>query len=145
MPEFVTQLIGAIGRLLQKGGLWLGIGLSLGLAAGSIALAAAVVVRWPADHFVRDRSADDANQHPVLRALALIAKNVLGGVVILLGLVMALPGVPGQGLLMMIVGVTILDFPGKRRLERRMIGHPTILRSINRLRARFDRPPLELD
>jgi hypothetical protein len=145
MPEFVTHLIEAIGRLLQRGGLWLGIGISLGLAAGSVLLAGAVVVRWPPDHFVRDRSADDANQHPVARALALVAKNLLGGFVILLGLVMALPGVPGQGLLMMIVGLTILDFPGKRRLERRVIAHPSVLRNINRLRARFDRPPLELE
>ena len=39
----------------------------------------------------------------------------------------------------------MLDFPGKRRLERRLIGRPRILRSINRLRARFNRPPLVMD
>jgi len=128
--------------VLQKGGLWWGLGLSVTLAIGSLALAAAIIVRWPADHFVRDHAAEAAKQHVVMRTLALIAKNVLGGIVILLGLVMALPGIPGQGLLMMIVGVTILDFPGKRRLERRLIARPRILRSINSLRARFKRLPL---
>ena len=128
--------------MLQKGGLWWGLGLSVTLAIGSLALAAAIIVRWPADHFVRDHAAEAAKQHVVMRTLALIAKNVLGGIVILLGLVMALPGIPGQGLLMMIVGVTILDFPGKRRLERRLIARPRILRSINSLRARFKRLPL---
>jgi hypothetical protein len=37
-----------------------------------------------------------------------------------------------------------LPFPGKRGLERRMIGRPRILRSINKLRARFHREPLDL-
>ena len=51
----------------------------------------------------------------MLRVLALVAKNVAGAVLILLGLVMALPGIPGQGLLTMIIGVTLLDFPGQAR------------------------------
>ena len=79
-------------------------------------------------------------EHP----LATVAKNVAGVVLVLLGLVMALPGIPGQGILTMIVGITLIDFPGKRGLERRMIGRPRILRSINRLRARFHRAPLDL-
>ena len=78
-------------------------------------------------------------EHP----LAAIGKNVAGVVLVLLGLVMALPGIPGQGVLTMIVGLTLIDFPGKRGLERRLIGRPHILRAINRLRARFDRAPLE--
>jgi hypothetical protein len=57
---------------------------------------------------------------------------------------MAVPGIPGQGVLTMIVGLTLLDFPGKRGLECRLIGRPRILRTINRLRARFGRPPLEM-
>jgi hypothetical protein len=38
-----------------------------------------------------------------------------------------------------------LNFPGKRRLERRLIRRPAISRGINRLRTHFHRPPLELD
>ena len=64
---------------------------------------------------------------------------------VVLGLIMALPGVPGQGLLTALIGLTLLSFPGKRRLERRFVRIPALLRAINRLRARFARPPLELD
>ncbi len=145
MPGPIDQLIETAGKLLQKGGLWWGIGVSIGLAIGSIALAVAIIVRWPPDHFLREHVLETPKQHPLPRTLALIAKNMLGGVVILLGMVMALPGIPGQGLLMMIVGVTILDFPGKRRLERRLIARPRILRSINTLRARFGHPPLVME
>jgi len=145
MPRPIDQLIEEAGKLLQKGGLWWGVGVSIVLAIGSVALAVTIIVRWPPDHFVRDHVAETPKLHALPRTLALIAKNVLGGVVILLGMVMALPGIPGQGLLMMIVGVTILDFPGKRRIERRLISRPRILRSINALRARFGHPPLVME
>jgi hypothetical protein len=136
----MTDLIAHVTHLLSRGGLWLGIGISVVLAIGSIALVAVVVVHWPADHFKahRDRLAEP--RHP----LATIGRNVGGVLLILLGLVMALPGIPGQGILTMIVGLTLVDFPGKRELERRLIGRPHILHALNRLRARFKRAPLDM-
>jgi hypothetical protein len=137
----VGDLLAHVSKLLAKGGLWLGIGISAALAVGSIALVIVVVINWPADHFkahVPGVPVEPA--HPVAR----VAKNAGGVVLILLGLVMALPGIPGQGILTMIVGLTMLDFPGKRGLERRLIGRPHILHALNRLRARFGRAPLEM-
>jgi hypothetical protein len=49
---------------------------------------------------------------------------------------------PGQGLLTMLIGISLMDFPGKRAIERSIIGRPLILKSINRIRQRFGRPPL---
>jgi hypothetical protein len=140
----MTDLFAHLTKLLAKGGLWLGIGISLVLAIGSIALVAYVVIHWPADHFkahLPGVGVPVEPTHPVARA----AKNVGGFLLILLGLVMALPGIPGQGILTMIIGFTLVDFPGKRRLERRLIGRPSVLRRINGLRARFQRGALELD
>jgi hypothetical protein len=139
----MEDLINSASRFFERGGVWWGIGISAALAVISLGLATAVVLAWPADHFRRDRL-DRSDTHFALRVLALVGKNLLGLVVFLLGLVMALPGIPGQGLLTMVIGITLLDFPGKRELERRLIAHPRILRSINRLRARFNRAPLEL-
>jgi hypothetical protein len=143
MPGWVAELPARVGALLSKGGLWVGIGISAGLAVGSIALVVVVVINWRADHFRHwppGASPPGAPEHP----LATVAKNMAGVVLVLLGLVMALPGIPGQGILTMIVGITLIDFPGKRGLERRLIGRPRILRSINRLRTRFHRAPLDL-
>jgi hypothetical protein len=142
MPEPVSSLTGHVSALLTKGGLWLGVGISLVLAIGSIALVVLVVIRWPADHFKPHVHGQGPGAEP-RHWLASAGKNVAGVILILLGLVMALPGIPGQGVLTMIVGLTMLDFPGKRDLERRLIARPRILRTINRLRARFDRAPLE--
>ena len=138
----MTDLLGGISRLLAKGGLWMGVGISLGLAIGSIVLVAIVVIHWPADHFKPHipGSRAEVRRH----VLASIGRNAAGGLLILLGLVMALPGIPGQGVLTMIVGLTLIDFPGKQGLERRLIGRPHVLHAINRLRARFGRAPLEM-
>jgi hypothetical protein len=44
----------------------------------------------------------------------------------------------------MVIGLILLDFPGKRGIERRIIARPRVLGAINRVRARFNRPPMEL-
>jgi hypothetical protein len=114
--------------------------------AGSMVLVTVIVVGWPVDHFRRSgHAAFWAHRHPAVRTAGLILKNLAGVVLFALGVVMALPGVPGQGLLTALIGLTLLNFPGKTDLERRLISRPTVLRAINRLRARFSRAPLELD
>lgn len=144
MPEPIAGFAAHVAAFLTKGGLWLGVAISAVLAVGSIALVAFVVVHWPADHFKHwppGAAPPPEPRHP----LAAFARNAGGVLLVLLGLVMALPGIPGQGILTMIVGLTMIDFPGKRNLERRLIGRPHILRALNRLRARFDRGPLEMN
>ena len=145
MPGPLGDLVARLSSLVAKGGLWLGIGISIVLAVGSIALVAVVVVHWPADHFKHRAPGDPAERPGTRHVLAVIGKNLAGVLLVLLGLVMAVPGIPGQGVLTMIVGLTMIDFPGKRGLERRLISRPHVLRGINRLRARFDRAPLEMD
>ena len=78
-----------------------------------------------------------AEQPFLVRWGAVIVKNLLGLFLSLLGIIMSLPGVPGQGLLTILLGLIMLDIPGKRPLEARIIKRPTILAAINNLRARL--------
>jgi hypothetical protein len=146
VPDWLRHLATRIGEAGKSGGLWLGIGVSVGLALVSLAIAVAVVVGWPADRFRPQGGAPLwASSHPLVRALGHAGKNLAGVVLLLLGFVMALPGVPGQGILTMIIGLTLVDFPGKVALERRLVSRPFVLRQLNALRRRFHRPPLTLD
>lgn len=115
-------------------------------SAAVAALMTALLVRLPADYF---QDSHDRRwllgRHPVLRWTALIVKNLIGAVVAILGIVMALPGVPGPGILTILLGILLVDFPGKRRLERWVIGHPRVFRSVNRLRRRYGKPRLSMD
>jgi hypothetical protein len=66
-----------------------------------------------------------------------LVKNALGLILIVAGAVLSLPGIPGRGLLTILVGFMLLDFPRKRPLERKLLGRPGLLSAINRLRERF--------
>jgi hypothetical protein len=111
----------------------------------SLAVVAVVLGRLPATYFREESVSLMATRHPVVRRCALILKNILGLLLVALGLVLSLPGVPGQGLLTALIGLMLLDFPGKRRLERRLVSRPGLLAAINALRARFGKPALVLD
>jgi hypothetical protein len=80
------------------------------------------------------------DHHPVLRLIGLVLKNAVGVLLFLAGVAMIV--LPGQGFLTMLIGISLLDFPGKRHMERRLIGQPAVLRTINKLREKFGRPPL---
>jgi hypothetical protein len=112
----------------------------------SVALLGGLLVLLPATFFLdRHERGFWIDQHPVLRWTAKALKNALGAALILIGIVLSLPLVPGQGLLTILVGLMLVDFPGKRRIERRLIGRPRVLAKVNRWRARFGRAPLVLD
>lgn len=108
---------------------------------GSLIAIPVILVRLPAHYFdERHPRTWMENHHPVLRMTGLAIKNVIGFVFLLAGLAMLF--LPGQGILTMLIGISLMDFPGKRRLERTLVGRPAVLRTINMMRAKFDRPPL---
>ncbi|HEX8475726.1 MAG TPA: hypothetical protein VF666_17005 [Pyrinomonadaceae bacterium] len=124
----------------------LGAGLFLVTFAGSIAVVSFLLVKVPPTYFLASHSRDFwLHRHPLIRWSGLIAKNVVGLLIVVLGILMSLPGVPGQGILTILLGVMLLDFPGKRRLELKLVTRPKVLQTINRLRAKFDKPPLQFD
>ena len=82
------------------------------------------------------------DHHPVLRLVGLIVKNAVGAVFLLAGFAMLF--LPGQGILTMLIGISLLDFPGKRKLEAKIIGQHTVLQALNAMRAKFGKPPLTL-
>jgi hypothetical protein len=117
--------------------------LSVVFFVGSLIAIPFILVRLPTDFFdtrVPRRWMED--HHPVLRILGHIVKNVVGAIFLFAGFLMLF--LPGQGILTMLIGVTMLDFPGKRRLEAKMIGQPAVLSTINNMRQKFGKPPLTI-
>jgi hypothetical protein len=123
--------------------LWWLFAVSVGMFLLSPLVVGWLVVRLPGDYFTARRRSRHAywQHHAVLRPAVLILKNLLGIVLFLAGLVMLL--VPGQGLLTMAVGLMLVDFPGKFRLERWLATRQPVWRSINWLRKRAGREPLK--
>jgi len=113
------------------------------LFIGTLLLIPWLLVRMPPDYFHPDTRKKPlwADHHPILRAVLLVGKNVLGLGVLLMGVVMLV--LPGQGLLTILIGLLLLDFPGKYKAERWFIQRGPILRGVNWLRSKQGRPPLE--
>lgn len=75
------------------------------------------------------------DHHPLLRLIGLIVKNIVGAVLFLGGLAMLF--LPGQGLLTMLIGISLMDFPRKRELEAKMVeqSRPCLASSIRCARS----------
>lgn len=130
--------------LLDNGTLLGALGL-IGLVSpvASVLLLPYLVVRILADYFRhRTRWHEYArDRHPAAHHAILILKNGLGVLLILAGIAML--ALPEQGLLTLLIGVMPTDFPGKYRLEDRLIGAPGVLKALNWLCVRAAHPSLE--
>jgi hypothetical protein len=113
----------------------------------SFGIALAILICLPSDYFCapRTKRAQDAGRSIVVAivvAIGVVLKNLLGAILIVIGVVLSVPGMPGQGLLTVLAGICLADFPGKRWLLYKILGRAPLLRAINRLRTKFSRPPL---
>jgi hypothetical protein len=111
------------------------------LLVGTLVIAGVVAIYLPPTYFSGARS-KWSNTHPAIYWTMLVAKNLLGIALIVAGIAMLV--LPGQGLLTMLIGLVLLDIPGKRKFEAALIRRTQMLDSLNRWRAKFGRAPLEL-
>lgn len=110
---------------------------------GSLIAIPWILIQLPSDYFdTRIPRHWMKEHHPILRMIGLIVKNIVGIVFLIAGFLMLF--LPGQGLLTMLIGISLLDFPNKRKLEARIVGQPTLLNTINTMRRRFNKHPLTL-
>lgn len=115
--------------------------LSIVFFVGSLIAIPFILVRLPADFFdIRVPRPWMEDHHPVLRVLGHLVKNVVGAIFLFAGFLMLF--LPGQGILTMLIGISMLDFPGKRKVEAKLIGQPAVLNALNGMREKFGKPPL---
>lgn len=125
--------------------LWWAGSLSVAVFLGSLVVIPWVIVRMPADYFSsarRERVLREAGRRSAWRWAVLVAKNLGGGLLMVAGLAMLV--LPGQGLLTLLMGFLLLDFPGKYRMERWLVQRTPLRRIIDRCRVRAGREPLRI-
>ena len=118
-------------------------GLSLLALIATIVGVPWVVTRLPKDYFVRSdrvvwRASFDA---PLLSLITSMLKNLLGLLLVVLGLIMLVT--PGQGIVTLLIGLLLMNFPGKYHLERWLVLRPGVLKGLNWLRRRQGQLPFD--
>ena len=137
ISEFMTQIESYVPAHVL---IWFAVS-SVVMFVGTLIAIPVILMRLPADYFdIRIPRPWMENHHPILRLIGHIVKNVVGAVFLFAGFLMLF--LPGQGVLTMLIGLSLIEFPGKRRVEAKIVGQSTVLSTINAMRAKFDKPPL---
>lgn len=116
-------------------------GASLGLAVGAAALVPWLLANAPADYLLE--APTRPAQRPPMGLLRWLGRHLVALLLLLAGVAMLV--LPGQGLLTILVALSMMDIPGKRKALRRVLRRTGWIVAINRVRARRGRPPLKLD
>ena len=120
---------------------WISVGSGLCLLAGATAVPW-MVVALPKDAFSNVKRPGILDRQPAaVRVTLRVLKNVLALALIVLGIAMLI--LPGQGILAIVLGVMLGDFPGKLRLQRWLIARPKVMNSLNWLRRKFRKPAFD--
>ena len=123
--------------------IWLG-GSSLFIFMFSILGVSWLVSQIPETYFLHNKRSPPIWKinFPLFRLITLIIKNLIGIFLIIGGLMMLV--LPGQGLLTIVTGFLFLDYPGKYKLERKIVSTPLILKGLNWIRSKSNKPPLKI-
>ena len=113
---------------------------SLAMFLISLLIFPIIIIYLPHDYFVRPEL-PFASLNP-LRIVLRILKNALGCVLIVAGFLMLF--LPGQGLLSILLGISLVNFPGKRRLELHLLRIQGIRNTVAWVRQQAHRRPVLL-
>ncbi len=119
----------------------------LGISSIAILIISALSIGYfikkiPHDYFLNDKRGvhQYKNKNPIFWIITLVLKNIIGYCLIVGGILMLV--LPGQGLLTILVGLMLSDYPGKFKLEKKIIKTNLILKTINWYRTKSNIPPL---
>lgn len=110
---------------------------SVVLFACSLMAAPWIIAQLPTDYFTQQRHYEP--KKGIVRWVIWLFRNVLGILLILVGLIMFIT--PGPGLLVCIAGLSACDFSKKRQTLMSLAKQPRVFDSLNWMRQKSAKPP----
>ncbi len=135
MLDFITQATADYHQHF----VWIGV-VSFVVFVISLLLTPFLLGKIPQDYFIH------ANQHKVEikhlgHLLVVIVRTLIGSVLLIAGIIMLVT--PGQGVISILLGLFLMEFPGKRKLELKLINHEPTFKALNWLRSKANKTPFE--
>ena len=125
-----------------------GILITLGVSSVFIFILSIAGISWfvaqiPDDYFLSTKRQRTkwGQEKPILRLLFLLVKNIVGIFLIFAGLLMII--LPGQGFLTIVTGLLLINYPGKFKLEQKIVAVPSIFKALNWIRKKANKNPLQ--
>ncbi len=116
---------------------WLGI-FSIVTFFLTIMILPLIIIRLPEDYFAREKpDGFITRQNKGVRLTLFILKNIGGLILLIMGFLMLF--VPGQGILTILAGLSVMNFPGKRKMEMKLASKKTVFKSLNWIRNKGQR------
>jgi hypothetical protein len=110
------------------------IAVSIAMFVGSLVAIPWMIRRLPSDHFVRPPQAHSLKTK--------VLRNVAGAILVALGIAMLV--LPGQGIIAVLFGLSIMDLKIKARIMRRLLCQKKIQEGVQRIRAKAGKQPLAI-
>jgi len=135
MLDFITQATANYHQYF----VWVGI-VSFVVFVASLLLTPILLGKIPQDYFVH------TNQHKVEinhlgHLIIVVIRSLVGFVLLIAGIIMLVT--PGQGIISILLGLFLMEFPGKRKLELKLINHEPTFKALNWLRGKANKDPFE--
>ncbi len=135
MLDFITQATADY----QHYFIWVGV-VSFIVFVVSLLLTPFLLGKIPQEYFVH------TNQHKVEinhlgHLVVVIIRTLIGFVLLVAGIIMLVT--PGQGIISILLGLFLMEFPGKRKLELKIINHEPTFKALNWLRSKVNKPPFD--
>ncbi|RUM82786.1 MAG: hypothetical protein DSZ19_04010 [Candidatus Thioglobus sp.] len=118
---------------------WVGI-VSFVVFVTSLLLTPILLGKIPQDYFIH------TNQHKVEinhlgHLIIVVIRTLIGFVLLIAGIIMLVT--PGQGIISILLGLFLMEFPGKRKLELKLINHEPTFKALNWLRGKANKDPFD--
>ena len=106
----------------------------------SLLLTPLLLGKIPQDYFIH------TNQHKVEikhlgHLIVVVIRTLIGFVLLIAGIIMLVT--PGQGIISILLGLFLMEFPGKRKLELKLINHEPTFKTLNWLRSKVNKSPFD--
>ncbi len=114
------------------------------LYIASIAIVPWMLIQLPSDYFAHEEretclwKGDSA----LIKSFLIIFKNIIGAILLIAGIAMLF--LPGQGILTIIGGLSLMNFPYKYNVEKWVINKPIVLKTFNLIRKKAKKEPFIL-
>ncbi|MDB4494473.1 PGPGW domain-containing protein [bacterium] len=124
--------------------IWM-VALSLMVFIVSLVIAWLMILRLPEDYLCRPDTTNcrETPQSPLSYFVRKIVFNSLGFILLMIGIIMLFT--PGQGVLFILLGVTLMDLPYKHEMTQRLARRKGILSIINRIRRKSGKQALRTE